>query len=218
VRQTVEALWHGGHFVHRPEAAVTIWVFGARADYEAFRAKHAPSADPRWLSFYREEDRSIFFCAAGSDMGTLAHEVTHPLLEADLPRAAYWLTEGLPALFELPDFTDGIHGKAHFRLQTLRTALTKPEYAPFVRLDRLFTLADSNAFRDAKEPLNYAIAREFLRWLDAQDKLWEFYRAWREAILTDPTGEKSLAAAMGGKSPADLTPAWLDWLRSPGAE
>jgi hypothetical protein len=35
-------------------------------------------------------------------MGTLTHEIVHPMLEADFPGAPEWLEEGIASPFEAP--------------------------------------------------------------------------------------------------------------------
>jgi hypothetical protein len=225
VHETDETL--SRDLAHRPTTAATVWVFGTRKpNYEQFVPFRAgKDADARALSFYVPIDNivrdtsSIYFCAEGQGNQGLRHEVAHHWFRADFPRAPTWLAEGAPALFEFADpAPDGqIHAKAHMRLQTLRTALTKPAYAQLVRLDVLFSLRDDESYRK-NEALSYALAREFLRWADSKSKLWPFYRLFRDGVLTDETGEKAFAATFDGKTPAEATGEFLDWVGSPQAE
>lgn len=224
VHAAVQSLWHD--LAHRPTHAATVWVFASRKNYEKFVTLHAPkSARPSDLSFYVPESKivpgtsEIFFCAEGQGLGGSGHEVAHHLVRYDFPKAHAWIAESLPALLEVaqPNPDDGeLHPQAHFRLQTLRTALTKPDYAQLVRLDLLFGLLDDAAFR-SNEALHYALAREFLRWADSRHQLWPFYRLFRDGVLDDETGEKAFAAVFG-KTPADATDEFLDWIRSKEAE
>ncbi len=224
VHTAVQSLWHD--LRHRPTRAATVWVFASRKNYGKFVATVAPmGARPSDLSAYFWESKinpgtsEIYFCAEGQGLGGMGHEVAHHLVRYDFPKAPAWLAEGLPALLEVahPNPDDGeLHPQAHFRLQTIRTAMTKPEYAPRVRLDLLFELLDDAAFR-SNEALHYALAREFLRWADSRHQLWPFYRLFRDGVLDDETGEKAFAAVFG-KTPADATDEFLDWLRSKEAE
>lgn len=79
----------------------------------------------------------------GGGLKTLAHEIAHPLIDADAPHAQPWMKEGLPVLFEVVDFSPSgeLHFKAHLRLQTLRDALASkdPVLANAVRLAAPFT-------------------------------------------------------------------------------
>lgn len=223
VRAATESLWHD--LSHRPAHAATVWVFGARKDYDRFVTEEAPIDTPRRdLSFYLPDalvvrgTSEIFFCAEGQGLGGSAHEIAHHLIRYDFPKAPTWLAEGLPALLESARPTpDGeLHPQAHFRLATVRTALTKPAYAPLVRLDVLFGLRDAAAFRK-NEALFYGLAREFLRWADSRHQLWPLYRLMRDGVLTDETGEAAFATVFG-KTPADATNEFLDWIRSKEAE
>lgn len=223
VQQTVDAAWRGP-FRHKPEWGTLVWIFGSAATYQPKRRLIAPYTDATDLSVYLPDDDTILFCPEGSSIDTLRHEVLHALLDADMPHAPAWIAEGIPSLEEAPDLSNPAerHGKAHYRLQSLRTALGRKDYAPQVRLDVLFTLVTSDDFRkgklDGSWQLHQAMAREFVRWADSKHVLWKFYHAFRDGIRTDPTGEKAFAAAFDGATPASATQEWLDWITSPEAE
>lgn len=222
VRREIAFLWHG-IFARRLYEGVTVWVYGSRDAYERDREKWGPKDSvSNDLSFYDPETRTIWFCAAGSGLGTLGHETLHPLLQGygdgDFPHAPTWLAEGLAALFEIVTYDDKT-GDAqfgpHFRIVTLRKALKRTDYAPKVTLEHLFTLRDDASFKQDRA-LAYALAREALRFMREKhgDALWRFYRSWRDGVLTDPTGERAFAASMDGKTPADVTPEFLAWVQS----
>ncbi len=42
-------------------------------------------------------------------------------------------------------------------------------------------------------------------------KLWPWYRAWRDGVAADPTGERAWAAVVGG-APAQATSRWRAWV------
>lgn len=219
VHATAQAMW-SGPMVHRLDLAVRIWLFANRKAYEAFRSRFGPKdSRPTDLSFWDPNSRSIFYCVEGQGITGLQHEVLHPLEIEDLPRAPYWMEEALPALAEAGSFVEGqLVAKPHFRLATLRTALTKPAYAEQVRLDRLFELTTYKAFMSDSVELRYAVGREALRWLlNAKHALWTFYASCREGILTDPTCEQAFTSAVGA-SPEAATAEWIAWLQSPEAE
>jgi hypothetical protein len=215
-RETVHALWQGP-FVHRPDQAVVLWVSSSQAAARALMQRRAPGSGNDGLGLYDPFSRQIFAAGGPTGWGTLRHECVHPLLHADFPRAPAWLVEGLPALFEVAQIDgDALRFGAHFRLQTLRTALADPAAATEVKLDTLFTWATDGTFH-AHEALHYAVAREALRWLHGQGLLWPFYSAWRDGVLGDPTGEAAFQAVVH-ETPAEATEAWIAWLRSEEAE
>jgi hypothetical protein len=217
-REMVDALWHGPYFVHRPEKSVIAWIASTPATLHALVREHAPFTRDTGLGMYDVRSRQIFVATGPAGWGSWNHEIAHPLIRADFPRAPAWVSEGLAALFEVSELrADGTFGfGAHFRLQTIRTALTKPEWADQVKLDTVFTWTTDDAFRK-NEALHYGCAREALRWLHSQGLFWPFYRAWREGVTEDPTGEKAFEAVVH-QTPAQASEAWRTWLNSSDAE
>ncbi len=217
-RETVDALWNGPYFAHRPERAVVAWIVSSPATLHALVREHAPSLRDTGLGLYDPQSRQIFVATSPAGWGSWNHELLHPLVRADFPRAPTWLAEGLAALFEVEELRpDGTFAfGAHYRLQTVRTALSKPEWADQVKVDTLFTWMSDDAFRK-NEPLHYGCAREALRWLHGQGLLWPFYRAWRDGVVEDPTGEQAFEKVVHMK-PAEATDRWREWLQSTEAE
>jgi hypothetical protein len=217
-RDTVNALWHGSHFLHRPEQTVIVWVASTLASRDKLLHDHAPYIKEKGFGVYDGASRAIFFAPGPTGLLNLSHEIVHPLLDEDFPHAPMWLLEGLPALFEVVDLsTPGkMRFGAHMRLQTLRTALGSPKTAADVKLENLFALTSEAAFRD-NEPLHYAEAREALRYLASVGQLWPFYVAFREKQLDDPTGVAALQAVLH-KPLAEATVDWVKWIASPEAE
>jgi hypothetical protein len=80
-----------------------------------------------------------------------------------------------------------------------------------VHLPPLFALDNDSIDRDDQD-LHYAEARAFCQWLDERGQLWHFYRAWREGVAGDPTGEKSFALVTG-MTPGEADATWLAWVR-----
>jgi hypothetical protein len=216
-RETVDALWHFP-FAFKPEKSIVVWVASSANTLHALVREHAPTLRDTGMGMYDPATRQIFVAVSTAGWGGLNHEIAHPLLRADFPRAPSWLEEGLPALFESSELRpDGTYGfGAHFRLQTVRTALNKPDFADEVKLDTLFTWETDEVFRK-HEPLHYGVAREALRWLHSQGLLWPFYIAWRDGSIEDPTGEKAFEAVVHMK-PAEATEKWRAWLTSADAE
>jgi hypothetical protein len=162
--------------------------------------------------FYRPDVRTIVM-NAGPGIGTLTHEMVHPLVEADFPGAPTWIDEGIASLFEAPVLSrDGeIHGAKNWRLPRLRTALGSPREREATRLDALFGMSDAT-FRDDDETLHYAMARYACQWLDEHEQLWGFYRAWRDDAADDPTGERAFASVVG-ETPREANARWQAWVR-----
>ncbi len=221
IQQTVDALY-AGPLSHRPDQAVVVWLYSSQAAFEhGIVLEGIPVNEPPGLGLYDPQQRVILTWTDAAGLGSLSHEVAHPCVTADFPRAPEWLQEGLPAVLEVPDFSHPgeIHGKAHFRLQTLRDTLASKDaaLAASIRLDALFAMTDAASFREAPLYVHYAMAREALRFLDFRGQLWTWYRAFRESALEDPRGVAAFTRIMG-KSPADATADWLAWIQSAAAE
>jgi len=221
VADETQAALFAGPFQHRPDRVITLFLFSSRDAYEHAVHGLAPGAPQDGYGLYDPLTREAFVCTQGASIDSTAHELTHGLLLDDFPHAPHWLQEGVASLFELPDFSQPgqIHGKAHFRLQTLRDALKRRATAPLVRLDALFEMTpeEFDAGRDPLAYLHYASAREAMRWLDSKNELWPFYGAFRDGVLADPTGEKAFDRVVG-KSPSDATADWLHWITSVASE
>jgi hypothetical protein len=210
VRQATDALYNG-RFTTRPDP-VAVYLFASRAPYQRFCKTHLAEDCISPYGFYRPDARVIVM-NAGPGIGTLTHEMVHPLLEADFSRAPTWIDEGIASLFEAPVLPrpGEIHGAKNWRLPRLRAALGSPRERGTARLDALFAMTDAR-FRGEDEDLHYAMARYACQWLDEHGKLWSFYRAWRDDAEQDPTGAKAFAAVMG-ETPAQASDRWASWVK-----
>lgn len=211
VRRAMAALYNG-RFRTPPDRPIAVYLFPSRAPYDAFCTSHLHEPCMSVFGFYRPDLRTIFM-NAGPGIGTLTHEMVHPLLEQDFDGAPTWIDEGIASLFEAPVLPrDGeIHGAKNWRLPALRAALGAPAGRTPVHLGDLFTMSDED-FRNGDESLHYAMARYVCQWLDERGQLWPFYGAWRDGHATDPTGEKAFTRATG-LSLTDADAAWQAWVR-----
>lgn len=211
-KKALEAYFHG-RFDKKPERAVTILLFENAPPYHAFCKANWGDECFTPFGFYTHEIRTVVM-NVGPGIGTLTHELVHPLVEADFPKAPDWIDEGIASLYEafsLPKPGE-IRGNKNFRHPALVEALRSKKDRTWASLPNLFSMTDKT-FRGPREGLNYAIARYFCQWMDGQNKLWPFYHAWRDDFAKDPTGEKAFLAVMG-KSPADLDAAWASWVKA----
>lgn len=199
-------------FAKKPEQAITVYLFANGATYEAFCKATYGAPCIAHYGFY-EPGKRFMVMNAGLGLGTLTHELVHPLVEADFPQAPTWLNEGIASVFEAPVIPrpGEIHGVKNWRHPRLLRALDGPERAK-TRLDALFGMSDE-AFRGDGEDLHYAMARYACQWLDGKGKLWAFYQRWRDDVANDPKGEKAFAAVLG-QTPAEANEAWTRWVRA----
>jgi hypothetical protein len=205
--------YYNDRFRARPERAISVFLFPSAAPYEAFcRARFSEPCLSKY-GFYRPAERAMVM-NAGLGLGTLTHELVHPLVEADFPDAPTWLDEGIASLFEAPVMPrpGEVHGAKNWRHPRLLRALADPKERPRATVDALFSMSD-RTFRDGDEDLHYATARYVCQWLDEQDRLWDFYHRFRDGFAADPTGEKAFIASVG-RSPRDVREAWIRWVRA----
>jgi hypothetical protein len=212
-KQVLNAYFNG-RFSTRPAEAISVYLFQEAKGYEAYCRKRwsQPCGSP--YGFYRPDERRIVM-NAGPGIGTLTHELVHPIMQADFPAAPEWLNEGIASLFEALRMPapGQIHGVKNWRHPRLIKALRSKAEAERQKasLPALFALNDAT-FRNEDEDLHYATARYFCQWLDEQGKLWPFYQRFREHHREDPSGEQSLAATLGA-TPAETNEAWSSWVR-----
>jgi hypothetical protein len=206
------AAFFNGRFARHPDRAITVYVFGEHDGYLASCTRRVEARCASDLGFYDPAAREILVDARPG-LGSLVHELVHPLVHADFPDAPAWLQEGLASLFERPVFArpGEIHGATNWRHARLRRALSSPAERDAARLDALFEMSD-DAFRGADEDLHYATARYACQWLDERGQLWPFYAAWRDGVIDDPRGHAAFARVVG-KTPADANAEWSAWVR-----
>jgi hypothetical protein len=209
--KSVTAAYENGRFGKSPERAVSIYIFPDTPRYEAFCKQKTGEACISPYGFYLSSTRTIAM-HGGAD-GTLSHELVHPFVEADFPKAPTWLNEGIASLFEGPYLPKPgeIHGANNWRLPRLQKALQSKEEKDGVTLDALFAMSDET-FRGNHEDLHYAMARFFAQWLDGKGKLWDFYHAYRDHVETDPRGEKAFQDTVGS-TPAEASSEWIKWVK-----
>ncbi len=199
-----------GRFGKKPNEAISVYLFPNGQTYESFCMLKYSAPCIAHFGFYQPGDRYMVM-NIGLGLGTLTHEIVHPLVEADFPGAPTWINEGIASVFEQPQIPrpGEIHGGKNWRHPRLKRALTTGE-RDRARLDRLFGMRD-DTFRGDAEDLHYAMARYVCQWLDSQGKLWPFYQRWRDNIANDPTGAQSFEAVVG-MPPAEAHALWSKWV------
>lgn len=211
MRRVVQAYFND-RFTRHPERAVSVYLFPTAAPYNAYCSQRWGEPCMSVYGFYSRSERRIVM-NLGPGIGTLTHELVHPIVEADFPSAPAWLEEGIASLFEgytMPAEGE-IHGVKNWRYPRLLRALRSPEESGETSLPNLFAMSDE-VFRGPTEDLNYATARYLCMWLDQQRLLWPFYRRWRDDVDRDPTGERTFAEIVG-TTPSEADAAWKLWVR-----
>jgi hypothetical protein len=200
-----------GRFSRRPERAISVYLFPDAAPYGAYCRRRWQAPCISRFGFYMNDERRIVM-NVGPGIGTLTHELVHPLVAADFPDAPDWINEGIASLFEQPIFgpSGQIHGGKNWRHPRLLRALQSKAERKYASLPVLFAMP-SDVFRGPLEDLNYASARYLCQWLDERHALWPFYQKWRDHVADDPTGENAFRDVIG-KTPADADADWVRWV------
>jgi hypothetical protein len=161
-RKAVAAFFHG-RFDRHPTRAVTVYVFSSPDAYQCFCGARAHGPCPTTFGEYDRLSREIVMHATrGAE--TLNHEMVHPIVEEDFPRAPAWLDEGIASLYENPVFSCGeafepaslpepgsdnplarsrgmfITGVSNWRYPDVKRALDSPDDPGPTRLDALFAM------------------------------------------------------------------------------
>jgi hypothetical protein len=209
----VLAAYFNGRFGKRPARAISVYLFPDAKPYEAYCRKRWGEACGSPYGFYRADERRIVM-NAGPGLGTLSHELVHPIIETDFPEAPEWLNEGVASLFEALNMPapGQIHGVKNWRHPRLLRALRSAKERPQASLPALFAMNDST-FRNDDEDLHYATARYLCQWLDQQGKLWPFYQRYRDNYANDPSGALAFQAVVG-KSLTEANDDWMRWVKA----
>jgi hypothetical protein len=170
---------------------VKVMLFKDKDSYEAWNVKLF-GEKPSTIFGYYSRARNALVMNIGTGGGTLLHEMTHAMAEADFPEIPAWLNEGLGSLYEASSLgRDGrMRGIANWRLPGLIEALDAgkaPAYAD------LFAMSDSAFYDDDAKGANYASSRYLMQWLQEQGQLEAFYGKVRDGA----TGADALTSVIG---------------------
>ena len=209
-KSALEAYFHGRFRAH-PARAVGVLLFPNEKSYQAYCSDRLGEPCDSPFGLYLPDQRAIVMNAR-SGLGTLTHELVHPIVEADFPSAPTWVNEGIASLFEAPVIPrrGEIHGVKNWRLPRLLSGIRSPAERSVARLDALFGTTDET-FRGPLEKLYYATARYVCQWLDERGWLWPFYHAYRDGFAADPTGRAAFERTTGMK-PEDANAKWRAWV------
>ncbi|MEJ7597867.1 MAG: hypothetical protein WKG01_08170 [Kofleriaceae bacterium] len=193
-------------FARRPSKILDVYLFVDAPSYErGVRVLHGEAPDTPY-GFYAPVDGALYMNIATGG-GTLVHELVHPYVEADFPRAPPWLNEGLGSLFEQSAERDGrIIGLTNWRLAGLQRSIAGGDVPRFKQLTSL----GGTAFYGDDSGTHYAQARYLLYYLQEQGLLRAFYRSFRAARTKDPTGYATLVTALGER---DMDAFHVRWKR-----
>jgi hypothetical protein len=198
----------GVYFDRFPNRPVRVYLFRDKETYQQYcnRAYENPPKTP--FGFYMPGERKIVVNLS-TGHGTLAHELVHPLMEADFPRAPAWFNEGFASLFEASRYVPGqkVEGMVNWRLRSLKRAFLKPSPPTLAQMLALHR----DDFYGANSGVNYAIARYLCMYLQEKNLLVRFYREFRDRLREDSSGALILQEVTG-RTLAQLEADYRAWV------
>jgi hypothetical protein len=201
-----------GRFEKGLSKPIAVYLFPDAGSYEGYCRKMWGAGCISRFGFFEPSSYELVM-NIGLGIGTLSHEMVHPIMSEDFPQAPTWLSEGIASLFEAPVMprTGEIHGAKNWRHPRLIAGLSSPLERRTTTLTALFALSNG-AFRDGAEDLHYAMARYFCQWMDQNGKLWDFYHQYRDNVLVDPTGESAFREVTSTSLQSAQEP-WARWVK-----
>jgi hypothetical protein len=190
------------YFRSRPHEPITVLVFRGEASYNRYARQLFGDDAVSVYGYYKPNARTLI-TNIGTGNGTLLHELTHALMDFEMPDVPVWINEGLASLHEQCRFRNDeagpwIEGLVNWRLEGLQTVIRQG------RLRSLVSLMEDQDFRGPLVGTNYAQARYFCLYLQRQGALESFFHDFRDRAGEDPTGMAAAARALDGRSWAEI--------------
>jgi len=196
----------GMFFEHPPRQPIRAYLCANSRSYASVVRKATRKPPPSPYGFF-SPDRGALYLNTATGEGTLVHELTHALSNADFPACPAWLFEGLGALYEMPSLNHGVlRGHTNWRLARLQKSLDK------LSLRKVLERSRADFYR-TDEGVNYAVSRYLCQYLQERGKLTACYRAVRADQGHDPTGIAALERCLG-QDLAALQRDWVAWART----
>jgi hypothetical protein len=208
IHASAEALHRKFFDRQQPTEPVLILLFESAEPYERLAKKWFGQKPSTPYGYFRSRD-NIMVMNVSTGTGTLVHELTHALIRPDFPEVPDWFNEGLGSLFEQCTLENGdIRGLENWRLPALQRVIKQDKLRP---LDAL--LKDDDFYSERLSGPNYAQARYLLMYLQQEGKLTNYYKKFRANHADDPTGLKTLEAAIAPLSLDAFEEQWRAWVR-----
>jgi hypothetical protein len=191
VKWTVDKLKQD-FFTEDPKEIIDIWLFKDAKSYKKHALQLFNDTPSTPYGYYSRHNKALVMNISTGG-GTLVHEIVHPFIEANFPKAPPWLNEGLGSLYEQCGEKEGrIHGYVNWRLPGLQTAIKADETVSFKKLMEM----DFNDFYSEATGVNYAQSRYLLYYLQESGLLVKFYKQFHTNRKTDPSGYETLKSVL----------------------
>lgn len=195
------------YFPTVPDKPITVLLFSGEERYAHYARDLFNEEGISIYGYYKRRNR-VLLMNIGTGGGTLVHELTHALVDFDLPDIPDWLNEGIASLHEqchIREDESGIDGLENWRLPGLQDAIRQQ------RLRSLESLVKDNDFRAPDVGLNYAQARYFVLYLQRQGLLEDFVRRFRRNCQDDPLAAETILATFPDQTWTEIDDAFRQW-------
>ena len=207
IRKMMEELYQV-YFTRKPSRPVRVYCFRDSTTYDAYVRAAYGRAPTTPYGFYMASERKMAL-NFGTGIGTLQHEIVHPLIGEDFPGVPAWFNEGFASLFELwdRDAQGRMIGRHNWRLRDLKQAGRENRTVP------LKTLMETNTdeFYGDDRGVHYATSRYICLYLQRQGLLVRFYQEFRATAENDPSGISALERVTR-LSLAQFEKEWKSWI------
>jgi len=195
-------------FEKDPPEILEVWLFKDKESYDENTRKIFHDTPTTPYGYYSPSLKALIMNIATGG-GTLVHEIVHPYVAANVPDCPPWLNEGLGSLFEQSAEKDGhIRGLTNWRLAGLKKAIEAGTVPSFEKLAGM----DATEFYTRDKGTNYGQARYLLYYMQEKGLLLDFWKKLRAARKEDPTGYKTLVAALGEEDMKDFKKRWEEYV------
>ncbi len=210
IRLTIDAMLNS-YISVKPDKVTPIFLF---EDYDAYRNFsvgnfNIDESDLSPYGFYKIS-KNVIVIRYISWKGSIAHEVTHAMIQNDFPDIPSWFNEGMAALHEKSTYKNGtLVGDFSWRILSIRRALAENTYTG---VEELMNTNDDELY-GRKSSFYYAESRYLLMMLQQRGLLKEYYKNFRDSFAKDKTGITQLEK-ITGKSLAEIDKELLDFMSS----
>lgn len=146
---------------------------------------HGIPINKNLLGYSTDPDQSIVVMAPGLILGTIKHELCHILINYSWGAMAPWLSEGIPAMYEVSDFRNNdLKVLNNWRSEIIDGAMDHHyniSLDSLIRCDWLkFNAQSDSLYNPRRLAVNHAMARYFCFYLLQQNKLKDIVKIYTE--------------------------------------
>ncbi len=183
------------HYTEKyPDSLTALFLFEDYNSYKEFSI-NTFDMDPEDLSpygFYKISRNAITIRYV-SWKGSIAHEVTHAMIQADFPQVPSWFNEGMAALHENAKFNnDKLETSFSWRILSLRRSFRENTYTPL----KFLMVTNDEELYSGRASFYYAQSCYLLMYLMDKGLITDYYKLFRKSYEEDPTGISQLETVL----------------------